>query len=218
MRRATTALLGPLGAVLLLPACGTGGDDEPASARTSHQHKTHKPTSDASTTSSPTGTTAATDSPSTAPDDGPPFPDSTARQEAKNSGEWDLVLTDVRIGDHEGYDRVVLEFSGTGTPGWTVGYVDEPVLDGSGETVRLDGDAFLDVYASGSTYPGPGDDSYDGPRQFQPANGGAVDDVYVAGTFEGSTQVLVGLDGEAVPFRVFALTGPPRLVVDVEDD
>jgi hypothetical protein len=30
--------------------------------------------------------------------------------------------------------------------------------------------------------------------------------------------VLVGIDGDRAPFRVFELSGPPRLVVDVEDD
>ena len=43
-------------------------------------------------------------------------------------------------------------------------------------------------------------------------------DVYVGGTFEGYTQVLAGIDGAAVPFRVFALADPSRLVVDVGDD
>ncbi|VXB60825.1 hypothetical protein NOCARDAX2BIS_250047 [Nocardioides sp. AX2bis] len=39
--------------------------------------------------------------------------------------------------------------------------------------------------------------------------------MYVAGTFEGFTQVLAGIDGDRAPFRVFTLTSPPRLVVDV---
>ena len=116
-----------------------------------------------------------------------------------------------------GYDRIVLEFTGHRHPGWTVNYVDEAVLDGSGKVVELGGDAFLDIYASGTTYPESEQDSYSGPRQFQPESGGDVVDVYVAGTFEGYTQVLAGIEGDRVPFRVFALSDPSRLVVDIAD-
>ncbi|RHW27264.1 hypothetical protein D0Z08_08845 [Nocardioides immobilis] len=70
--------------------------------------------------------------------------------------------------------------------------------------------------ASGTTW--PADNYYRGPRQFTPENGGDVDDVYVVGTFEGYTQVLDGIDGAPAPFRVFALTNPSRLVVDVVDE
>ena len=79
--------------------------------------------------------------------------------------------------------------------------------------VELGGDAFLDIYASGTTWPADG--YYSGPQQFEPDNGGAIDDVYVGGTFEGYTQVLAGIEGDRVPFRVFALADPSRLVVDV---
>ncbi len=162
----------------------------------------------------PAGAAATSETPADDPTDGgPAFPEDTALRFAENSGEWDLVLVDVRVAEQESFDRIVLEFSGTGTPGWAVSYVDEAVLDGSGEAVPLAGDAFLDIYASGTTWPAA--DYYGGPQQFEPASGGDVHDVYVAGTFEGYTQVLAGLDGDPVPFRVFALTDPSRLVVDV---
>lgn len=192
MRRATTAPLGATAVALLLTACTSG--------------------SGAMTDSSPTSapTSAPTDGPTTS---GESFPEDTPLQLAENSGEWDLVLTDVRVRDHDGFDRIVLEFTGTGVPGWSVGWVDTARLDGSGEAVALGGDAVLDIYASGTTWPADG--SYDGPQQFEPADGGDVDDVYVGGTFEGYTQVLAGIDDTRSPFRVFALTDPPRLVVDV---
>jgi hypothetical protein len=171
-----------------------------------------EPTSGASTTDAPT-----TDAPAVHPThQDPAFPETTARQTAANSGAWDLVLMDVRVAEHESFDRIVLEFTGTGIPGWAVSYVDEAVLDGSGEAVTLGGDAILDIYASGTTWPAA--DAYSGPGQFEPENGGDVDDVYVVGTFEGYTQVLSGIEGAPVPFRVFALTDPSRLVVDVAGD
>lgn len=185
MRRGITALLSTGAAVALLASCGTYGGEPTGAPATS-------------------GTTASQEPPA-----------NTEPQTAKNHGDWDLVLTDVRVAEHEGYDRTVLEFRGTGRPGWAVNYVDKAVLDGSGEIVKLGGDAFLDIYASGTTYPVSASDGYSGPRQFEPEHGGNVADVYVGGTFEGYTQVLIGIDGEPVPFRVFALADPPRLVVDV---
>ena len=216
MRRATTCLLGAAVAVALLAGCGGGDDTSDSSAsgdRTRHAHRTHDTTTAADGASTDSPSAAAT----TETADGPAFPAGTAAQEQENSGDWDLVLTDVRVGSHEGYDRIVLEFTGTGVPGWSVKYVDEAVLDGSGRTVRLDGDTVLDIYASGTTYPAEGEAGYEGPQHFAPADGGDVDDVYVGGTFEGYTQVLAGLDGDPTPFRVFTLTAPPRLVVDVAD-
>jgi hypothetical protein len=221
MRRATAALLGAVTIPLLLGACGTSSDDTSdagtASASATQQPATQSPTAD-SPTSDPTPqsspATPAT-SPTEDPTDGdPPFPDDTATQFAESSGEWDLVLTDVRVGEHEGFDRIVLEFTGTGVPGWSVGWVDRARLDGSGEAVDLDGEATLDVYASGTTWPVDG--YYDGPQRLEP-DGGEVDDVYVGGTFEGYTQVLAGIDSPPSPVRVFALPDPPRLVVDVSD-
>lgn len=218
MRRATVVLLSMAAVVPLLAACATdGGDDASSAPATSETMTSQEPSSDAPTSDAPTSDAPTTDTQSDDPTDGvPPFPENTAIQTAEPSRRSDLVFTDVRVAEHEGFDRIVLEFTGTGIPGWAVNYVDEARLDGSGEAVRLGGDAFLDLYASGTTWPAPG--YYSGPKQFEPANGGDVDDVYVGGTFEGFTQVLVGIDGDPVPFRVFALTDPSRLVVDVSAD
>ena len=108
------------------------------------------------------------------------------RQSGDGSDEADLVLIDMRVAEAEGFERIVLEFSGTGTPGWVVNYVNDAVLDGSGEIVALGGSAVLDIYASGTTWPAP--DYYSGPSQFTPENAGDINDVYVGGTFEGYTQ------------------------------
>ena len=124
------------------------------------------------------------------------------------------MLTDVRVGAHDGYDRVVMEFRGTGTPGWRVRYVKNPRLEGSGTRVRLGGDSALSVVADRTTYPGEGEGYYDGPARLT-GPGDPVTDVYVGGTFEGYTAAYVGVDGSKPPFRVFRLTDPVRLVVDV---
>jgi hypothetical protein len=145
--------------------------------------------------------------------DGPPFPQTTEPQTAEPSGDWDLQLVDVRVGDHEGFDRVVLELSGTATPGWGVAWSDEAVADGSGEVVPLAGDHVLTISASGTAMPEPG--SLEVPYRLGPA--GDIAEVHVSGWFEGYTQVFAGVEGDERPFRVFTLTDPPRLVVDVVD-
>ena len=196
-RRVATIVLGAV-TLGLLAACGTGGSDDtslgPATGRTPSQHRT----------------------PMNAPADVvPPFHRGTGRQTAKKSGAWDLVLTDVRVAEHPGFDRVVLVFEGSTTPGWAVDYVHEAVLDGSGRHVALKGEAFLNISASGTVWPAR--DYYDGPTRWEPESAGPVEDVHVGGTFEGYTQVLVGIGRGPTPFRAFALTEPSRLVVDVAE-
>lgn len=201
MRRPLTALL-TLAAVLLLAGCAVESSSGTDSARGTGE-----------TTRSPTPSPPPT--PDTATADAAPFPGSTEQQLSEGSGGSDLVLVDVRVREAAGFDRVVLEFSGRGTPGWAVSYVDVAMLERSGEHVALGGDAVLDIYASGTTWPAP--DYYTGPRRVTAPSGGAVDEVYVAGTSEGTTQVLAGIKDGAAPFRVFALAAPARLVVDVVD-
>ena len=203
-----TTLLSTAVIAALVAACGTNGGGDGIRESTNQQ----EPASHASTDMQATPTTAH---PKKDPTDAvPAFPENTADQTEEGSGGRGLVLMDVRVAGHENFDRIVLEFSGTGIPGWTVSYAEQAVLDGSGEVVTLRGDAILDIYASGTTW--PASDYYSGARQFEPVNGGDIHDVYVGGTFEGYTQVLAGMHGGPVPFRVFALTDPSRLVVDVE--
>ena len=206
-------------AALLLAACGT--DTTPTSA----SDATTSPSPETSETSPGTPSASPSDSPSESPSasaespspapapDGPPFPESTDPQTAEPTGEWDLQLVDVRVGEHDGFDRVVLELSGTATPGWGVAWSDEAVAEGSGDVVPLEGDHVLTISASGTAMPEPG--SFEVPARLGPA--GAVAEVQVNGWFEGYTQVFAGVEGDERPFRVFTLTDPPRLVVDIAD-
>jgi len=206
-------------AAMLLAACGT--DTSPTSA----SDATTSPSPETSETSPGTPSASSSDSSSESPPasaespspvpapDGPPFPESTDPQSAEPSGEWDLQLVDVRVGEHDGFDRVALELSGTATPGWGVAWSDEAVAEGSGDVVPLEGDHVLTISASGTAMPEPG--SFEVPARLGPA--GAVAEVQVNGWFEGYTQVFAGVEGDERPFRVFTLTNPPRLVVDIAD-
>lgn len=208
-------------AVLLLTACGT--DASPTSASDTSR-SSPEPSGAPSATPSATPSESASESPSESPSagspdpspsppDGPPFPESSEPQTAEPSGDWDLQLVDVRVGEHDGFDRVVLELSGTATPGWGVAWGDEAVAEGSGEVVPVAGDRVLTISASGTAMPEPG--SFEVPQRLGPA--GDIAEVHVNGWFEGYTQVFAGIEGDERPFRVFTLTDPPRLVVDVAD-
>lgn len=198
---------GVVGFVLLagLAGCGPAAQDTDASGSASATPSGSAP--------SPS-TSAPAPSPSTTPDapDGDFSPAATVAT-AEPSGER-VTVVDVRVGSHDGYDRVVYELGDGGVPGWRVQYVEQAFQDGSGEPVDVAGEAVLEVWLTGTGYPTDtgqtefGEDV--GPRE------GTVVEVTRPLTFEGMTQSVIGLDGMPRPFRVFALQDPVRVVVDVQ--
>jgi hypothetical protein len=138
-------------------------------------------------------------------------PGTTETEPADGSG---LGLVEVRTGQHHGFDRVVLQLDGEGTVGWRVEYTDDPRYAGSGHPVEVDGEATLSVVVEGVGYPNDtGVPAYDGPDRLIGA-GVSVEEVVLGNLFEGRQGVFVGTTDE-LPFRVFRLAGPERLVVDV---
>ena len=56
------------------------------------------------------------------------------------------VLRALRVGRHDGFERITFEFEGSRMPGYRIEYVDRPVRAcGSGDVVPLPGDAWLSV-------------------------------------------------------------------------
>jgi hypothetical protein len=169
-----------------------------------------------------TTTTGGTSTPAGGDTDGdgteqPPFPANTEPDTEEASADAFGNVTDLRIGRHDGFDRVVLEYDGPGTPGWDVRYVAEAASQGSGEPVEIPGDGVLQVTVSGVGYPfDTGVEEYAGPRQLSVEDTENVTEVVFDSTFEGTTVVFVGTGTEA-PFRVYLLEGPPRIVIEVAD-
>ncbi|HXV32593.1 MAG TPA: hypothetical protein VD769_01185 [Gaiellaceae bacterium] len=209
MRSARVALALVFAAVVLA-ACG-GGDDE-----TTEPGATTVTTTIEVTTTEPAPTTAPTTTEAAPP--GPPF--STAPARAAAGSTRLALLTDVRLGRHEGYDRIVLEFLPGSRPGYRVRYVSPPIVeDASGMVVEVDGGAFLSIRiepASGFDLTGELGEVYTGPRRIAGSSTGTevVVEVVRTGDFEGVLNWVAGLD-ERMPFRVARLAGPPRIVVDV---
>jgi len=129
------------------------------------------------------------------------------------------LLTQVRIGRHPGFDRVVFEFAGGNRPEWSVVYDPGPFsADGSGAPVPVRGEAFLLVHMQGGSgfNLDTGEQTYDGPDRLTAAGTAGLTEVVRTGDFEAVMGWVIGTDGRA-PFRVTTLDAPSRLVVDVAD-
>ncbi|PZR52283.1 hypothetical protein DNL40_12700 [Xylanimonas oleitrophica] len=206
-------------AVLLLAACGGGttADDRQETADTNPS--AGSPSTPAASPSTP-GVTPGSSPTAGAPADDPtaetPFAGSDAAS-ADPSSDAMLTVTNVRVAEHDGFDRVVFDLDGTGTPGWEVEYVDQATDGASGQTVDVNGDGVLQVRISGTGMPtDTGVEEYSGDTvRF---DGDAVEEVVYRFVYEGYTTAFIGVDeSDPKPFRVFTLENPTRVVVDVED-
>jgi hypothetical protein len=128
-----------------------------------------------------------------------------------------VVLTDVRLGAHDGFDRVVFEFAGDGRPGYRLGYTDDPRGQGTGRPVEVPGDAALAITLTGLLLPRdapPGTRPWAGPDEVRIAGAATLQALVPDALFEGRHSFFAGLD-ERRPFAVARLAQPERLVVDL---
>ena len=126
------------------------------------------------------------------------------------------LLTRVRVGHHDHFDRVVFTFENR-VPGYRVERTEPPIReDASGEEIEVAGDAFVAVRMSPASSVDLGGDelreTYTGPRRLP--GPGEVVEVVRTGDFEALLTWVLGTR-HADGFAVGTLTSPPRLVVDV---
>ncbi len=228
-RRSTGSLLVlTVTALLGLAACTQGGgtpDGSSSAASPSASTPAPSPTTDETPTTGPSPLATGTSEPGSTDGDGgtdtPAFPADTSPDTGEMTGEPSAdeigTLTDLRVGAHDGYDRVVFEFTGPATPGWDVRYVPEAIGDPSGLPVDVPGDAVLEVTLFSVMVP-QGDEAYQGPSILRAAGTTAVTEVNWNSLFEGYLQAFIGVSGSEHPFRAFALTDPARVVVDIRSD
>ena len=199
-RRAAPALLALL---TLLTGCAGNGGSAPASAG-----------GEASTSSSTPAASPSAPEPAAATT-GPDLPTGTEAATATASADALLTVRTVRLAAQDGFDRVVFELGGVGTPGWDVRYVDQPTAEGSGEPVAVAGEAVLQVGITGVGYPyDTGVEEYAPTGPLTAAGTTAVTEVVFAATYEGVTTAFIG-SRDSRPFRVYALEDPARVVVEV---
>ena len=124
-----------------------------------------------------------------------------------------LAVVGVRVGAHEGFDRVVVDLAGDGDPGWFVDYTSTPMQETVGQPLQVAGNSFLNINVDGTVYPFELGKDNDVPVTMAGDTGNVID-VISAGTYEGRSQVVVGLRS-ALPYSVQVLEDPKRVVVDI---
>lgn len=210
--------------MLFLAACA-GVETTPSPPSTPAPTGTPTETPAETPTETPDATPTAT--PDDDPDDLPPFACDALPFEG--AGTVDLVnIADVRVGEHDGFDRVVFEFqayadvNGTdereeGVPEHLLRAIDPPLVDHPrGAEMDVAGTAFLHLTLLGGTrLTAEFEETYEGPLQLDVA-GDAIAEVVEAGDFEATADWYIGL-GQGEPcLRVIELDDPARLVIDVE--
>ena len=199
--------------LLLLGACAPGTPtDAPQSA-------------EASPSASPSSAASASAAPETTPTSEPGL-DATRPINADNwmssveglppvrSDDPDkaLALTGIRAATHEGFTRVVLEFSGEGTPGvWRGAWTDEAIEQGRGLPIQVEGQAFLDLVIDGTPMTATANPYPSGTH----TRAGDLD-VVSDGTFEDNTHVVIGSPATR-QFQIGFLSNPVRMVIDIRD-
>jgi hypothetical protein len=143
-----------------------------------------------------------------------PGPATTSARQAPSSG-WAKTVTDVRVGTHDGFDRVTFEYVGDGEFGWLTAYEEDPRSDGAGLPVEFDGIVTLTVVLRPAEFPP------DAPETFSddvagPA-GGIINEVVNGNWYEGDHTFYIGLDAP-VPYRIARLSDPSRVVIDLVHD
>src|SRR5918999_284979 len=136
-------------------------------------------------------------------------------------------LTDVRVGTHDGYDRVTFEFAppengpwAFGVPRYEISRITAPITeDPSGRPVEVDGDHHAGIVFHGGTgvdlttsSPKGYKLTYQGPREIR-TGFGVLAEAQETGDFEATMSWAFGLN-RASCWRVTQLQDPVRVVVD----
>lgn len=146
---------------------------------------------------------------------------------ATGGGDHLAQLTKVRVGTHDGYDRITFEFappengpSAFGVPRYRLSRVTPPITeDGSGRPVSVDGAYHAGIVFQGGTGvdmttsdPEGYKVTYAGPREIR-TGFGVLAEAQETGDFEATMSWAFGLN-QASCWRVSELENPIRVVVD----
>lgn len=168
------------------------------------------------------GKATPTPTPATLPDeaaaDGKPFEGTTAKTEKKSpASEKAIMLTAVRSARHEGFDRIVFEFSSDSLSQYTIEYVEKAENCGSGDEIPVTGSAVLSVLFR----PAYAHDLDKGESTIPVADRSrspgfpAIKDIRMTCDFEADVEWALGVAAKN-KYRVLELKNPTRLVIDVE--
>jgi hypothetical protein len=213
MRSTICAFLSALTLTALLAGCGEGDGAESAgpTPTPATQPATHAAT-----------TTTAAETP-------PPPPSPASRACAPTTGGEDGVHTNlvaVRIGTHDGYDRITFEFRAPdpnpggkgGIPRYEIRTAKPPHYeDASGRPLEVNGKVFARIVFHGAAgYDFDGRPTYNGPRAI-PAGFEVLTEAVEAGDFEATLSWVLGFRQQAC-WDVREFHNPDRVAIDVPHD
>lgn len=131
------------------------------------------------------------------------------------SAQGHAELTNIRTGKHDGFERIVLDMNGL--PGNHQSRETGSVANcASGNPVPVPGNEILEsVFHYAASYDENFDPTYTGPRNFSPAGLTNVKGIAFTCDFEATLGIAVGYDDPDSWHKVFTLTNPDRVVIDV---
>jgi hypothetical protein len=136
---------------------------------------------------------------------------------AQGSELHPLLIADIRLGTHDGYDRIVFEFVDDGTPELQLDDARTPyVQNPSGMPLEVDGSPVYSVTLIGATKHDmeTGEEPYQGSTDFTPGFA-QIAEFVESGDFEAVNGWYLGTNGSTC-LRAFILADPSRLVIDIE--
>lgn len=193
-------------AVVAFAACG---DDNGDKSPTATPGATAAPTSPAGETPS-----ATAPEPTDGPFEGGQDPVEGTLGEVPDQAPPIATLTDVRVGEHPGFDRIVFELADAGAD-YTVEYVDNPTDCGSGEATFPSGGsaAYLQITIKpANAHDEAGNSTIDSIGLSPDLN--AIKRAKQSCDFEAVVTWVILLD-EKADFRVTEVSDPLRLAVDI---
>lgn len=210
MRTTSCVLISLLALTVLVAGCGEGNGAE--SAGPTPTPATQPPTH-AATTTTPAETRT-------------PPPASASRRCARESGGEEGIYTNlvaVRIGTHQGYDRITFEFKApepnpggeAGIPRYEIRTAKPPHYeDASGLPLEVSGNSFVGIVfhgASGVDFEGRA--TYTGPKVVRAGFDNLVEAVR-SGDFEATLSWILGVRRQTC-WQVHELHNPDRVAIDI---
>jgi hypothetical protein len=210
MRTTSCVLISLLALTVLVAGCGEGNGAE--SAGPTPTPATQPPTHAATTT--------------TAAETPTPPPASASKRCARESGGEEGIYTNlvaVRIGTHQGYDRITFEFKApepnpggeAGIPRYEIRTAKPPHYeDASGLPIEVNGNSFVGIVfhgASGVDLEGRA--TYTGPKVVRAGFDNLVEAVR-SGDFEATLSWILGVRRQTC-WQVHELHNPDRVAIDI---
>ena len=124
------------------------------------------------------------------------------------------LLSTVRAGRHDCYERIVFDFKDENLPEFQVAVASPPFSGPSGDPIPVAGNRFVKV-RFGTTYAHyPGTGNYEGPDSITPAGFMTIREIRLIEDFEAVVVWVIGVEAEHL-FRVGTLTNPTRVYIDI---